>query len=89
MAPYELRILENAIHDLERIDRTVGRRIVKRLQWLQTNFEGITPEPLTGELTGFCKFRVGDYRAIYEVLHDEQVLVVHTIGHRSQIYRKK
>jgi mRNA-degrading endonuclease RelE of RelBE toxin-antitoxin system len=32
---------------------------------------------------------VGDYRAIYKVLHEERVLTIHAIGHRSEIYRKK
>ena len=89
MTPYELRLLDDAIHDLERIDRTIGRRIVRRLEWLRTNFESITREPLTGNLAGFCKLRVGDYRAIYEVLREERVLVIHMIGHRSEIYRKR
>ena len=69
--PYELRLLEEAVRDLERIDRTVGRRIAKRLEWLRINIENINPEPLTGKLAGFYKFRVGDYRAIYETLRDQ------------------
>ena len=89
MTPYDLRLLEEAVRDLERIDRTIGRRIVRRLEWLRANFGNITPEHLMGDLTGFCKFRVGDYRVIYEVLQEERVLVVHAIGHRSEIYRKK
>ena len=87
--PYVLRLLDEAVRDLERIDRTVGRRIVRRLEWLRINIENITPEPLTGKLAGFYKFRVGDYRAIYEILRDQRLIVAHMIGHRSDIYRKK
>ena len=46
-------------------------------------------EPLTGELTGLFKARVGDYRVIYELLHDEHLLIIHAIGHRRDIYRKR
>ena len=74
--PYELRLLEEATRDLERLDRTVGRRIANRLEWLRNNFENITPEALTGSLTGFYKFRIGDYRAIYEILRAEGTIVV-------------
>ena len=87
--PYELRLLEEATRDLERLDRTVGRRIANRLEWLRNNFENITPEALTGSLTGFYKFRIGDYRAIYEILRAERTIVVHMIDHRSKIYRKR
>ena len=44
---------------------------------------------LTGPLAGLCKLREGDYRIIYQVLHNEETIVVHAIGHRRDIYRKK
>ncbi len=28
---YEIRILDEAIHDLQRLDKVVGRRVVKRI----------------------------------------------------------
>ena len=86
---HRLRLLQAAIEDLERQDRSVGARIVKRLQWLAQNFDSIRPEPLTGNLTGFFKFRVGDYRVIYEILAEEREIVVHAIGHRRDIYRPR
>jgi mRNA interferase RelE/StbE len=86
---YGIRILEAATRELARLDKPVGRRIVERLNWLAANFDTMTPEPLTGELSGLYKFRVGDYRILYEILHDEQILVIHAIGHRRDIYRRR
>jgi mRNA interferase RelE/StbE len=34
----------------------------------------------------FYKIRVGDYRIIYEIWHEEQKIVVIFIGHRSKVY---
>lgn len=34
----------------------------------------------------YYRLRIGDYRAIYEVWHDERKVVVLFIGHRSTIY---
>ncbi len=59
---YEIRILDEAIHDLQRLDKAVGRRVVKRINWLATNLDNINRERLTGSLSEFYKFRVGDYR---------------------------
>ncbi|MDY6805668.1 MAG: type II toxin-antitoxin system RelE/ParE family toxin [Cyanobacteriota bacterium] len=42
---------------------------------------------MTGELSGLFKLRVGDYRAIYSFSMDVKTIVIHDIGHRSQIYR--
>lgn len=85
---YRLHILQTATRELGRLDRPVARRIVERINWLAANLDDIRPQPYTGDLAGLYKFRVGDYRVIYEILHDEQAIVIHQIGHRSEIYRK-
>lgn len=86
---YRLRILSAATRDLERLDKPVARRIAERISWLAANLDDIRPEPYKGDLAGLYKFRVGDYRVIYQILHDEQTIVIHQVGHRSEIYRKR
>ena len=84
---YEIRILDEAVRDLKRLDKPIGRRIVQRINWLVENLDNIQRERLTGDLSEFYKFRVGAYRVLYQVLEDEGVLVIHQIGHRREIYR--
>lgn len=86
---YRLHILQTATRELERLDKPVGRRIAKRINWLAANLDSISPEPYTGDLAGLYKLRVGDYRVIYQILHGEQVVVIHQMGHRGEIYRKR
>jgi mRNA interferase RelE/StbE len=86
---YRIRILKGAARELARLDKPVGRRVAQRINWLAANFDDISPEPFTGDLAGFYKLRVGDYRVIYEILYDEWVIVIHEIGHRREIYRKR
>jgi len=86
---YELRFLDAATRDLEKLDTQITRRILARLRWLAANFDDIRPETLTGDLSGLFKFRVGDYRVIYEVMHDEQIIMIHMIGHRRDVYRRR
>jgi len=86
---YRIRILKAATRELERLDKPFARRIAERVNWLAANLDNIRPEPFTGDLAGFYKFRIGDYRIIYEILHDEQVIVIHEIGHRRDIYRRR
>lgn len=86
---YSVRILKAAARDLERLDTATARRIVRRIRWLAENLDAIKPKPLTGELIGLYKLRKGNYRVVYEILHDEKVILVHCIGHRREIYRKK
>ncbi len=86
---YRIRIVDAATHELSRLDKPIGCRIVERINWLAANLDVIRLEALTGDLAGLYKLRVGDYRVIYEVLHDEQTIVIHAIGHRREIYRKR
>ncbi len=86
---YHIRILEEASRELARLDKPVGRRIVERINWLSEKLNDIRPEPLRGDLIGLYKFRIGDYRVIYEIVHDEKTIVIHAIGHRREIYRKQ
>ncbi len=82
------RILKNASRQLKKIDPPVARRIIDGICWLAEHFEEITPEPLKGDLAGLFKYREGDYRIIYEPIHKERLIVVHEIGHRSEIYKR-
>ena len=86
---YTIRILEEASRDLARLDKPVGCRIVERINWLSDNLNHIRPEPLRGDLIGLYKFRIGDYRVIYEIIHEEKTIVIHAVGHRREIYRKQ
>lgn len=86
---YRLQIQDRAIHDLKGLDKETARRIVSRLNWLAGNIGSIKRMPLAGEFSDYYKFRVGDYRILYQVFDDRQVIVVHRIGHRRDIYRGK
>jgi len=66
----EINILDSAIEELSKLDKTIARRIVKRINWLAENFDNIQVEILTSNLAGFYKLRIGDYRLIYEVFRE-------------------
>jgi len=86
---YRIRLLDEAVRDLARLDKPVARRVVERLDWLAGNLRSVKPEALTADLAGLLKLRVGDYRVIYEVLHKERTLIVHAVGHRRDVYRRR
>ncbi|RPI79411.1 MAG: type II toxin-antitoxin system RelE/ParE family toxin [Desulfobacteraceae bacterium] len=86
---HPIRFLDQASQDISRLDKSISRRIIERLNWLSSNFEQIRPETLGADLSGFYKFRVGDYRIIYQIIEDEQTILIHAIGHRREIYKKR
>ena len=44
---------------------------------------------LVGNLSGFWRYRVGDYRLICRIQDAELVIVVVEIGHRREVYSNK
>ena len=86
---FSTRVLEAAARDLARLDSSAARRIVARIGWLADNIENIRPKALTGDLAGLFKLRVGDYRIIYEIVRDEELIIIHFVGHRREVYRKR
>jgi len=86
---YRVRILDAPAKELAALDRPTRDRVVQRLRWLAANIEQTDPEPLKGKLKELYKLRIGDYRVGYELLRDEETILVHIIGHRSKIYRRR
>ena len=41
---------------------------------------------LTGDLAGYWRYRIGDYRVLVEIRDELLVIVAITLGHRSGIY---
>jgi len=86
---YSVRILKPASKELEKLDRSVANRITDRIQWLATHLDSTKLYPLKGVLAGLYKIREGPYRIIFELMRSEQIIIIHAIGHRREIYQQR
>ncbi len=86
---YKIRLFEEAESSLARLDKVVARRILRKLNWLAENAETVEPKGLRKNLSDFAKLRVDDYRIIYQILPEEEIVFVRFIGHRKEIYKNK
>jgi len=79
-----------AQRELDRLDRPIARRISKFLHERVSQLDNPHKigERLTGALSDFWKYRVGDYRIICSLEHDRLVVLVLRIGHRKEVYRR-
>ena len=78
----------SAKEDLEKLDKSLQRRIIGKSEWLQDNFDKIIPLTLTGGWQGFFKLRVGDWRIIYKVEWAKNLIIVYLVDRRDKIYKK-
>jgi len=70
------------------LDVNMQKRIRDKISWLKDNFSNVNPESLSGELSHLNKLRVGDWRVLYKVDRDAQILWIVRVGHRSDIYER-
>ena len=84
---YKLVFSDEGKTSLASLDKKIAQRVLNKLKWLVQNIESITPLPLEGNLSRLFKLRVGDWRVMYEINHNDEVITVHKVGHRREIYR--
>lgn len=75
--PVRKKLLKLPVH--------VHKKIVKALTSIQENpLSGIK---LHGELVQYYKYRVGDYRIVYQFNKKEKLVIVVKIEHRQGVYK--
>ena len=82
-----MRVKGSAARDLWRIARPERLRIVAAIERLKEN--PYLDNALKGELRSLRRFRVGDWRVIYELLDDTLVVLVVRVAHRREAYRSR
>lgn len=85
MGSYSLFLKKSAERDLRKIPHTELQRIIQRIKELAA-----TPRPSSSEkLAGQDAYRIrqGDYRIVYTVDDDRQLIEIIKIGHRREVYR--
>jgi len=77
-----------ADRDLKKVAPQQKRRILKYLdEKIETDEDPRRfGDPLSKNLTGLWKYRIGDYRVICEIQEEKVVVLVLRVGHRSKVY---
>lgn len=79
---------ENAVVDLRRLDKARAKDIVGKVDDHLSEDPLALGKPLKGIFRGLFRYRCGDYRVIYSIDRREERLVVLTVGHRKDVYRR-
>jgi mRNA interferase RelE/StbE len=81
---YRLVYTQRAVKDIQKLEQKVKSRIGKAL--LRFAADPLRhAKALTNSSLGSYRFRIGDYRVIFDLEGDD--IVVLRVGHRRQIYR--
>ncbi len=83
---YEARYDPLAEKQLEKLEREIARRIVKKISEVAETGHGI--ETIKEKAYGY-KIRIGDYRALLDITYNPNILWIRYIEHRGKVYKRR
>jgi len=88
---YKIVYAKNAINQLNKLPKLLRKRITNKLYFYSKQDNPLVfARKLTVTVSGEYRFRIGEYRAIFDI--DKQgninVLYILVVRHRKDIYRK-
>jgi len=86
VAEYRVVFARSARRELERLEMSVARRIISRIEALATDPRPPGCVKLQGA-ADLWRIRIGDYRVVYSVDDHARVVDIRVIRHRSDAYR--
>lgn len=75
----------SAEKELLSLERSLSKRILKKIKILSQNPFGLDTQKLEGD-KGY-RIRIGNYRVVYFIDKSNKTIVIVKIGHRREIYR--
>ena len=76
----------SAFRQFQKLDRTIQKRIDEKLRFYLSHKNPLKfAEPLKDFRFGSWRFRIGDYRILFDV--EKDIIIVLKVGHRKEIYK--
>ncbi|MFI5240464.1 MAG: type II toxin-antitoxin system RelE/ParE family toxin [Candidatus Saccharimonadia bacterium] len=87
MAKYQLKYKKPALKQIQKLSPQIRKRLKSKLEWFIAQADPLEfCEPLTKPTDAEYRFRVGDYRILFDVEKDN--LVILYVQHRRDVYKK-
>ncbi len=85
---YRVEVAPAAVRQLRKPDAAARRRVRAAIELLADHPQPSGAKKLVGG-DGEWRVRTGDHRIVYEVHDDVLLVLVVTVGHRRDIYRRR
>lgn len=83
---YKLFIDDKVVKDLRKIDKTWQTKIIANIKTKLVK-DPYLGKKLVGDLSPYYRYRVGDYRVLYEIVESKVFIIVVKIKHRKNVYK--
>lgn len=84
---YEIQLSKKAQRFYENADKPLVRKLNRCFDQLAQNpHQHPNIKQLRGELSGYFRYRIGDWRVVYEINDDQVIVIIAMIAHRRDAY---
>ena len=84
---YDVRIERSTLRQLNRLPESVRAAALATIFGPISENAARAGKALVGEFRGMRSARRGDYRIVYEVDDNAEVVIIHRVQHRRHVYR--
>jgi len=85
---YKVSLSSYAAKAYSKANITLAKKLSKCFEHLEINpYESNNIKKLTGQLSGLYRYRVGDYRVIFDINEKSKSVEVLSIKHRKNAYK--
>lgn len=85
---YRVSYLPTVLDDLRATEQSMAQRLLDKTKWLASNASNLRHDPLHPGLPGMIQYAVGDWRILYSIDREEQIVAIHRVCNRGQLYRR-
>ena len=85
---YELFIEQSAEKGIKKLPKDIVSRIISKIKSLAENPRPAGCRKIVGSDQDY-RFRMGDYRVVYELDEENKRITIMAVGHRKDIYQSK
>lgn len=90
MSKYLVVYVKSAEKKLFSLEKQTAERIAKKIEYYSSTSDPLSEaKSLSGNMKGFYRYRVGDYRIIFSIdsKGNIRILTILEIDHRKDVYR--
>jgi mRNA interferase RelE/StbE len=86
---YNVKWHEKAVEDFKQIDKKSAKGILERIKTYLPQDPISLGKPLRDIFKGLYRYRFGEYRIIYSIDKEENVILILKIGKRKEVYNQR
>ena len=82
----KIKFSKKSVSFIKKCEKELKKRLLEKIESLQSNPFPSDSKRIMNQKDKIFRIRIGDYRVLYEVLPEKEIILIADINKRSKIY---